>query len=298
MKTILLVLSLFIVLSANATHIFVEFYDSDANGEIRFSYGYFERPNGKGIQKQFLSQKKERLNKVNLDDMTAFLQQELTQEKGDILLFFHAMLGNHLQRNYVKFLDDKFIQDKNAPFQHSISFIWHVPSLNYLSCHVGTKQLAQNYQVVFDEIIGIIQNQKEQTNFHLLCHSMGHQVFTHLIQAHLPQTSSNPLFENCFFFAADLDMDIFEQGKPLEYFPNVVATIYIFHREDDRLLKASYKRHKTDRLGRIGNQYHNPNPILHFINAKNYKTNSLSAALTKHTYFMSEEMVRFIQEKI
>ncbi len=91
---------------------------------------------------------------------------------------------------------------------------------------------------------------------HLLCHSMGNYVLQNALEKIIKFSPSNNLravFSNIFLCAADVDENVFEDGRPMERLHELTRSITVYHNEGDSPLMISDKtKGNPRRLGQSG----------------------------------------------
>ena len=134
------------------------------------------------------------------------------------------------------------------------------------------------------------ENSTRPVRFHLLCHSMGHQVFRGIYSVNLENDQFN--FGDIIFAAPDVDYEIF--GKEWGGLPGKAERITYFVNENDRALKISEKKLKIKRLGKDGSVVKMRDSVEE-INVSNIKdTKGFSPKYTGHGYLFASKTVREI----
>jgi len=164
------------------------------------------------------------------------------------------------------------------------------------------KNLPKAYKIgeLLAENIGyIMQQTKEQSNttvrYHLLCHSMGHQVFRGIYKVNVEKgifQFGDLLFENIIFAAPDVANDIF--GTEWGGLPKKAERITYFVNKNDRALKISEKKLKIKRLGKEGSAVEMQDNVEKIDVSNITDTKGLSPKYSRHGYFFASKTVREI----
>ena len=257
------------------------------------TYGQIDLSKERGIEKYPKFQ-------VNLPDIDAFSVEKITEDFKhctpaddtiDILIYIHSMWGgadffeNKILRTFVpEILAPKGRIDKILPI------IWHAGS-NY------KKNLPKAYKIgelLAGNIGYVMQNVKESSKkpvrFHLLCHSMGHQVFRGIYSRN--EENKDFRFEEVIFAAPDVAYDVFE--KEWGEFSEKANRITYFVNENDRALKISEKKIKIKRLGKEGSIVKLGDNIEEVNVSDIDDTKGLSPKYSGHGYFFASKTVREI----
>ncbi|MYM65063.1 alpha/beta hydrolase [Pseudomaricurvus sp. HS19] len=123
-------------------------------------------------------------------------------------------------------------------------------------------------------------------SMHLLCHSMGNYVLQNSLDKLLEHLTSNHLprlFENIFMCAADVDDNVFENGKPMVRLPEICRNVYIYSNRGDTALKISdATKGNPDRLGHDGPS--RPQALHHKINQ--IDCSNIVTGFVEHSYYL------------
>ncbi len=257
------------------------------------SYGEIDLSNKHNI-------KKYKKFEVQLTTVDTFAVQKIAKDLTDapvlddtldILIYIHAMWGgvdvfeNKILRTFAPtLLSPEGSIDKVLPIT------WH-SGMSYRTNLKKAYTIGKSLGVNVGEIMSATQKvSKHPVRFHLLCHSMGHQVFRGIYSVNEENESFQ--FEEIIFAAPDLAYDVFE--KEWGSLAEKCARLTYFINENDPALKYSEKRLKIKRLGKSGSSVVLPDNI-----QKNDVTNLLDAErlLSKkpgHGYFFASPTVRGI----
>jgi len=127
-----------------------------------------------------------------------------------------------------------------------LSIIWD-STLNY---GTGVKIASQKGDILADFFTLILKSKPQDVSFNILAHSMGNRVFEHIINhCELPKEKA---ISQYISLAADVEDDIFMQGRSFDHLSDIVDRIYIYINKQDRALKISKFLNKIQRLGEAG----------------------------------------------
>jgi len=209
----------------------------------------------------------------------------------DILIYIHAMWGgvdvfeNKILRTFApKLLSPEGNIDKILPIT------WH-SGMSYRTNLKKAYTIGKSLGAKVGEIMSETHKvSKHPVRFHLLCHSMGHQVFRGIYKVN--EENENFQFEEIIFAAPDVAYNVFE--KEWGSLSEKCTRLTYFVNKNDPALKFSEKRLKIKRLGKSGSSVVLPDNI-----QKNDVTNLTDAErlLSKkpgHGYFFASPTVRGI----
>ncbi|MGK0363290.1 MAG: hypothetical protein ACI85O_000334 [Saprospiraceae bacterium] len=262
------------------------------------TYGQIDLSQKRGIEKY----PKFEVNLPNVDTfavnkITADLMH-CTPDDGtiDILIYIHAMWGgaDFFEAKVLRTFAPEILAPKGR-IDKILPIIWHAGT-NY------KKNLPRAYKIgeLLAENIGYVMqdvkaNSKKLVRFHLLCHSMGHQVFRGIYSVNGENdifSFGDALFGDVIFAAPDVAYDIFgtewggltKQAERITYFVN----------ENDRALKISEKKIKIKRLGREGSIVRMQDYVNEIDVSNIDDTKGLSPKYSGHGYFFASKTVRGI----
>jgi len=214
----------------------------------------------------------------------------------DILIYIHAMWGgaDFFQSKILRTFTPKILSP-NGSIDKILPIIWHA-GIDY------KKNLPKAYKIgeLFAENIaymmqGVKNGSEKPVRFHLLCHSMGHQVFRGIYKVNVEKDLfqfGDIIFENIIFAAPDADYDIF--GKEWGGLPKEAERITYFVNKNDRALKISEKKLKIKRLGKAGSIVQMQDNVNEIDVSNIDDAKGLSPKYSGHGYFFASETVRGI----
>jgi esterase/lipase superfamily enzyme len=183
------------------------------------------------------------------------------KKNNDTLFFIHGFNCGYqcLIENLID-LDQIFVKNRSNPIARIVAFSW--PSNNMLTEYRKDQAdagyagiaLARGYHKLLKFFSEFVQDEHCENNIHVLCHSMGNQVFERMVKeiilSHIPAA---PIFKQVVLAAPDIDNDALEPGKPLHHITDFCDRVHIyFHKSDDALKISDKTKNKTNRLGLTG----------------------------------------------
>jgi esterase/lipase superfamily enzyme len=132
-------------------------------------------------------------------------------------------------------------------------------------------------------------------DIHLLAHSMGNYVLQSAVEESMrtPDRAINDrLFDHVFLCAADVDVDVLEQDRPLAPLCDLARNITVYHHDNDRGLQISMTtKHWERRLGLNGLRDPRRVPV----NVHQVDCTSIDKGLSHHGYYLSRAVLRDIK---
>lgn len=225
---------------------------------------------------------------------TALLHGIPPDDTTDILLYIHCMWGG--QNFFANKVLRAFVPEIIAPGGRTdkiFSVIWHSGisyKKNIGKARISGKKLADNLGF-------IMQTVREESDlpvrFHLLTHSMGHQVLREILR----RNADNPAFRftEVIMAGADVPNDIFAVGEDYAELAACAERITLFVHERDFALKMSENMTDTRRLGRTPTDYPLPaNVRVLNVTDSTEDTKGAGAKISRHVYFFKSKTVREI----
>ena len=230
---------------------------------------------------------------------TIYNEMLTNETKNDTLFFIHGFrCGYDCFVDIMKDLHRLYVEDDACDIQRIVGFSW--PSNDKLTQYFRDQDdalmsgiaLSRGYNKLiqfFREFFKNTNNPHCESNIHLLCHSMGNQVFESMF-SHLKINAAAivPVFKEIVLAAPDIDFNVFEKGEPFNDISRIGERVHVyFHRSDDALKISRFTKNRVNRLGLNGprNSFDVPSNV-HFVDASDIKdTTSKSERLIDHWYY-------------
>ncbi|MBK8604529.1 MAG: alpha/beta hydrolase [Saprospiraceae bacterium] len=182
-----------------------------------------------------LCSKKFKSYKIDHIDKEEIKRYLLGKEEEIVLYYIHCWLGN------ISFYNKSSISalQKLEGIDKTISIKWEGKGLNYHKNWINSKNEGRKIGELFEYLV-----HSPHKNNVLLCHSMGHEVFTGLYESLKPDEQ---YFKIIFMASADLPKDIL--SNELKDLPGMTQDLYIYEHNKDRFLQFATIVHKQKRLG-------------------------------------------------
>ena len=129
-----------------------------------------------------------------------------------------------------------------------LSIIWD-SSINYLT---GVKIARRKGDFLGPFLKELVEHKAESTTLSFLCHSMGNRIFQHMMQSSGLLEKGEKVIDHYIAAGADVESEIFSEGKSLENLYKVIKDVTIYVHNNDRSLKMSKLVNKNKRLGLNG----------------------------------------------
>lgn len=192
---------------------------------------------GQYIGKNF---KKKKLKKYDNPTENISEIKDLLLKNGaeNVLYYFHCLYGSVriFHKNSLKQLN------QNNDSTTIITIEWHAKHAKYVKNWEQSIQQGEALQPLLLELWTA-----PEKNNNVLCHSMGHRIFAGTVKG---LQNDKIQFKTVLFAGSDLDVNAFEND--LKILPKISNEIVVYVHRNDRLLKASAKRHERKRLGLNG----------------------------------------------
>jgi len=172
------------------------------------------------------------LDRIDNEEIKSYL---LGEEEENVLYYIHCWLGN------ISFYNKSSIRalQKLEGIDKTISIKWEGKGLSYSKNWANSKAEGQKIGQLFEFLV-----HSPNKNNVLLCHSMGHEVFTGLYESLKPDEQ---YFKKIFMASADLPKDIL--SNELKDLPGMTQDLYVYEHDKDRFLQFAAIVHKQKRLG-------------------------------------------------
>lgn len=264
----------------------------------RYEYGDFSMASDKIVKANLTTEKDAWLHKIDTSLAT------LHPGKAGIIIYIHGFQGDN--KYFVQssgYLLQKDIFDNAAhAYGMTVSLQWK-SSIIYQDAVQTALQKGQNMAAVVDEIYRKQQKLYPGAPISIICHSMGNRVWQGLYDSWLEKNKSIRI-ENVFFFAADLECDIFDTA--FENIQDHVAQSYVFYNRADRTLQMANALKEHKRLGIYGTSVQTDLVSKHItlIDATDIKDEETFAGkLSLHRYYygsptMREKTVTILSGKV
>jgi esterase/lipase superfamily enzyme len=234
------------------------------------------------------------------------LYNDMTEDKknNDTLFFIHGFnCGFQCLLDNLIDLDKLFVKNRSNPIARIVAFSW--PSNNMITEYRKDQAdagyagiaLARGYYKLIKFFSEFVKNKHCENNIHVLCHSMGNQVFERMVKEIInSRIPAAPVFKQVILAAPDIDNDAFEPSKPLYHITDFCDRVHIYFHKSDEALKISDKtKNKTNRLGLTGPT----RPLelrmnVNVVDASDIKdSQGLSEKLVDHWYYKKSETVLY-----
>ncbi len=183
--------------------------------------------------------------------------------KNDILFFIHGFsTGFQSSLDHIKQLHTLYIDNKESPIRHLVYLSW--PSRDSkLFTYSGDQEdsrdtgaiLARVFrktQIFFYEAFDVAKQEHCLGRIHMMCHSMGNQVFETFMQT-IANEKYLPVITEVVLLHADVQDDIFEPQEPFYYLKDICRRVHVYiHNGDDALRISRFTKNGTKRLGQRG----------------------------------------------
>ncbi len=268
------------MLPPDTPHYFIEIRQSHWTRRFQIRFGKLHDIKRFSWYKKFLFGSKA--------DFYAALQQDLEQQntttQREVLLFFHGMWGDSrpFMAASIQDMEHAFMQQQATKIGLTISVIWHAYRPDYLRSHRKCVLLAQHLKTDFEQLTHFLGQHQRQP--HLLCHSMGNQLFAQLFPFLKQKNDELPFFQQIILTAADLRNTVFEPNQPLAQLPAWAKKIHVYFRKNDRPILASGMMHRNKRLG-WGGLLHPINGIMEIDTTDISDETDVHARANRHLYY-------------
>jgi hypothetical protein len=194
----------------------------------------------------------------NLEQITTFsqlndaiclsLDEENTSEQLNIVI--HGIWGDNTfaWKEMVRNLSRDVYSTKDGNKKVLLSIIWD-SSINYLT---GVKIARKKGDFLGPFLNELVSCQSEETKISFLCHSMGNRIFQHMMLSSGLIENGIQVIDHYIAAGADLESEVFGEGKSLENLNKVISDVTIYVHNNDRSLKMSKLINKNKRLGLNG----------------------------------------------
>ncbi len=224
-------------------HFFLYDLGSKASDQ-RYEYGDFSMAADKIVKSNITTDKEIWIHKIDTSLAT------LHPDKAGIIIYIHGFQGDN--KYFVQssgFLLQKDIFDNAAhAYGMTVSLQWK-SSIIYQDAVQTALQKGQNMADIVDEIYQKQQKLYPGAPISIICHSMGNRVWQGLYDKWVDKNKSIRI-ENVFFFAADLECDIFDTA--FENIQDHIGQSYVFYNRADRTLQMANALKEHKRLGIYG----------------------------------------------
>lgn len=192
-------------------------------------------------------------------------QQMLISHKGkkddnyDLLLSVHGFANDNTSiETHMEYLKKNYVENPYSPIEVVLVFYWTTNGTEKSIRHyyddqddasIAGKALARLYMKLdkfFDDVVKI---QPCGNNIHLMCHSMGNQVFRKMIENISRKTVIKKNLKEIILLAPDVDNDIFEDLNEFTKLPLLADRTHVYYHRKDRVVKLSNRLNKKKRLG-------------------------------------------------
>ena len=266
--------------------------------EQRYEFGDFSMAADKIVKSNITTEKDAWLHKIDTNLAT------LHPNKAGIIIYIHGFQGDN--KYFVQssgYLLQKDIFNNSAhDYGMTVSLQWK-SSIIYQDAVQTALQKGKNMVDIVEEIYQKQQKLYPGAPISIICHSMGNRVWQGLYDSWVDKNKSIRI-ENVFFFAADLEYDIFDTG--FENIQDHVAQSYVFYHRADRTLQMANALKEHKRLGIYGTSPHTDLVSKHItlIDATDIKDEETFAGkLSLHRYYygsptMREKTVTILSGKV
>jgi len=174
----------------------------------------------------------------------------LQRHKAGILIYIHGFQGDnkYFVQSSGHILQKNIFDNAAHEYGMTVSLQWKSP-LIYPDAVQTALQKGQNMAAIIDNIYQKQQQLHPGAPISIICHSMGNRVWQGLYDAWV-QRNKNVRIANVFFFAADLEHDIFDTA--FDDIETHVGHSYVVYSRQDRTLHMANALKDHKRLGIFG----------------------------------------------
>jgi esterase/lipase superfamily enzyme len=208
-------------------------------------------------------------------DVYGGLQQRLSDNKADLLLFLHGF-NCGFEMALARAAELKQNWSSSAKALEVAAFSWPadtslVPVMGYVSDRDDARSSAKAVARALLNLVAFFEKLKQQrlalirenkplppiceAKLHLVAHSMGNYALRNAFQALRSELGGKVprLFQNIFLMAADEDNDAFEHEDKLMHLPDFAQAVHVYYALNDNALTISdVTKMNPDRLGTAG----------------------------------------------
>ena len=192
-----------------------------------------------------------------------YSQMLASSGRADVLFFIHGFANDvESSRKNIYQLYKRYVESQDSPIEHLVYFSW--PTVGHMGLtYWNDQEDAENAGLVVSRLFRLLRGfyvdmfeLGEEPHcghrLHLAAHSMGNQVLGHALDA-MNKNNLFQMFEEVLLLNADIEHDVFEQGKPFSFLENLTERIHIYiHRSDDALRISRFTKNFNKRLGHRG----------------------------------------------
>jgi len=293
--------------------------ENDAHNTLNLRFGYYDVntdeveliPEVSRIKNKFravdytYSRRRKKFQGSELWFRELYSEMAENSEKNDTLLFIHGFAcGYKCLIDNLMHLYESYVNNPDSNISRIAAFSW--PSNNSLTQYPKDKAdagfagvaLARGYQKLiqfFSQYFKDGENERCGSNLHLLCHSMGNQVFESMVKNILDAaTPYGQVFKEIILAAPDISNDVFEKGKPLSRILDFGERVHVYmHKKDKALVVSHLTKNFKARLGKTGpsNPFSLP-PNVNIVDASEIKDQeSTKEKLVDHWYYKRSDVI-------
>tara|TARA_R110000737_G_scaffold328773_3_gene343601 strand:+ start:824 stop:1747 length:924 start_codon:yes stop_codon:yes gene_type:complete len=187
------------------------------------------------------------LSQLN-DAISASMEVSNTSKQLNILI--HGIWGDNTfaWKEMVRNLSRDVYSTDDGKKKVLLSIVWN-SSINYLT---GVKIARKKGDFLGPFFKELVDRKLVDTKLSFLCHSMGNRIFQHLMHSSGLIENGEQVVDHYIAAGADIESEIFDEGKSLENLSKVVKDVTIYVHNNDRSLKMSKLVNKNKRLGLNG----------------------------------------------
>ncbi len=182
------------------------------------------------------------------DTICESMGKDNTSEQLNVII--HGIWGDNTfaWKEMIKNLSRDVYSTEDGNKKVLLSIIWD-SSINYLT---GVKIARKKGDFLGPFLNELVSSQSEETKISFLCHSMGNRMFQHMMLSSGLIESKEHVIDHYIAAGADVESEVFGEGKTLENLNKVISDVTIYVHNNDRSLKMSKLINKNKRLGLNG----------------------------------------------
>lgn len=230
------------------------------------------------------------------DAICKSLGEENTSNQLNVVI--HGIWGDYTfaWKEMVRNLSRDVYSTEDGKKKVMLSIIWD-SSINYFTGVKIARSKGDYLGPFLSELVGC---KSEDTNISFLCHSLGNRLFEHMMLSSGLIENGQQVIDHYISAGADLESNIFDEGKSLENLHKVIKDVTIYMHNNDRSLKMSKLVNKNKRLGLNGlDPYKMPDNFTIIDVSVITDHANFSSSMSNHRYFyMSPTAVKDIKRLV
>lgn len=183
----------------------------------------------------------------------------LPDERNNILVYIHGMFGSN-RWNYshaLGMLYKAYVIPEVSNISRILSVKWPGNSLEYKDNKARVPLIADELKNILIDIIRQVQlvdilNPTFSTEFDIIAHSLGNELFKEVIAQIKGEQLNFPMFDQVILAAPDLDVNVLDAKGPLSGLEYLAHGTQLYFSRRDITLGVSRNLNRKDRMGIIG----------------------------------------------